>query len=409
MKNGWLVFLLLCSAPAYAAPTTAELKATQAQLQQSKQRAEKLAQEKAQLEKDLAAQQEKLVTLAETTREREQRLIDLEEEQSELDAEVKTAQETLKLHHKEVASLVSSLIRLSRIPPEAVIAMPGELRHTMQAASLLQTTTHQLQQKAGDLTRKLNQLERAQTSLEKTRLALAREKQNTVLAQEALAKQVTKSEKLSEQLNQQHTQEESKVALLTRQSQNLQQLLDKLERDRRAQEARAKQAAIKPIAKPAPSVIASVPAAPPKHWEPLQQPKAIADQKFASFNAARGKLHLPVAGRIAERYGQKLRQNQTSRGMAIASRAGNAVVAPYAGEVVFTGQFLDYGRMVILRYDSGYHLLLAGLDAINCIVGQRVIAGEPVGRIGSTGAKPGSLYLELRYQSKPINPSPWFG
>lgn len=399
-----------------AATPDAKLKATQTELKQSQARADELAKSKSSQEKELAELQEKLVKLASAARSREQRLLDLEEEQSQLDGEMQTAQEDLKIHHKEISVMVASLIRLSRIPPEAVVAMPGKLRHTMQAASLLESITQQLHQKAGELHSKLNRLELTQRDLTRNRKALAAEKENTKEAQAELAQKVAERKTLVEAFNRQHAKLQDKIVMLTRESRSLQQLLDKLERDRKTKAAEAQKLVAKPLAKPLSSAPVIVPAKPPQTWEPAKPPVALPtpaatkpDRQFASFNAARGKLSLPVAGSISARYGQSLGKNQTSRGLNIASRAGNAVLAPYSGEVVFTGPFLDYGRMVILRYDSGYHLLMAGLDEINCVVGQRVVRGEPIGRLSASGKQSGKLYLELRHQSKPINPAPWFG
>lgn len=392
-------------APAFAAAPADKLKATQSEIRQSERRAEALAKDRTRIEEEMERLQEKLVTLAEAARKQEQKLIDLEDQQQSLQTDVKQAKYNLRQHRKEISALVGSLIRLSRIPPEAVIAMPGELHQTMQAASLLQNTTRSLQQKTTTLHHELANLQQAQDALEATKTLLAEQKQEMAGAQEALAKEMKNRKRVAKKVTQAQAQEQKHIALLTRQSRSLQQLLDKLERERKAKEAAARAAAARAIV-------------PPKRWEPALQPPLqpsltpsvparIPNQKFASFNAARGTLALPVAGRIIERYGQKLHQNQTSRGLTIASRPGNAVVAPYGGEVVFTGPFLDYGRMVILRYDNGYHLLLAGLSAINCSVGQRVAPGEPIGQLGDTDG--GKLYLELRQQSKPVNPSPWFG
>ena len=55
----------------------------------------------------------------------------------------------------------------------------------------------------------------------------------------------------------------------------------------------------------------------------------------------------------------------------------------------------------------GYHSLLAGLGRISGVVGQRVLAGEPVGDMGDPDGGEPRLYIELRRDGQPINPSPW--
>ncbi len=391
-----LFIILACAAPLNAEQPQTKLQATQAQLKASQQRYAALQKDASGLGVELTKLQTTLVDLAEAARKRELRLLELEDRQASLNAEIKASQADLDSRRGEVAELLQSLIRISRTPPEAVIAMPGELRHTLQAADLLQATTRRLHAQAHELTSRLDRLQESKEKLEKNRIALADEKQKTEAVRKTLAMQVDERKKLFAQLGRQQAQEKGKIATLTRQSQNLQQLIAKLEQERSRQILAEEKMAAAPKAKPLSSVASS---SVPEEKTPSPQPT----QKFASFSAARGNLSLPVAGHVTSRYGQRLGKSEISQGMTIVSREGNAILAPYAGEVVFTGPFLDYGQMVILRYDGNYHLLLAGFSKIDCVNGQRVVAGEPLGRAKA------KLYLELRQNGKPTNPSPWFG
>ncbi|HET9149212.1 MAG TPA: peptidoglycan DD-metalloendopeptidase family protein, partial [Alphaproteobacteria bacterium] len=79
--------------------------------------------------------------------------------------------------------------------------------------------------------------------------------------------------------------------------------------------------------------------------------------------------------------------------------------------------FRDYGQLLIIEHGEGYHLLLAGLGRIDSALGESVLAGEPIGIIGrdSGGAAakgvgaPFRLYLELRHNGRPIDPTTWLG
>jgi len=73
---------------------------------------------------------------------------------------------------------------------------------------------------------------------------------------------------------------------------------------------------------------------------------------------------------------------------------------------MFAGPFKGYGQILIIDHGGGYHSLLAGIEQIEASVGQRVVAGEPVG-VMKSGEANASLYLELRRQGQPINPLPW--
>jgi septal ring factor EnvC (AmiA/AmiB activator) len=77
--------------------------------------------------------------------------------------------------------------------------------------------------------------------------------------------------------------------------------------------------------------------------------------------------------------------------------------------VRYTGPFKNYGQLVIIEHQKGYHSLVAGLDRIDTVVGQSVSAGEPVGILGPApdGGKP-SVYYELRHKGQPVNPARFF-
>ena len=80
------------------------------------------------------------------------------------------------------------------------------------------------------------------------------------------------------------------------------------------------------------------------------------------------------------------------------------------GVIRFSGHFKNYGNMVIIEHEDGYHSLVAGLEKIDTVVGQNIIAGEPLGLLhyeGSRSDKP-VLYYELRYNGKAVNPAKKF-
>jgi septal ring factor EnvC (AmiA/AmiB activator) len=73
---------------------------------------------------------------------------------------------------------------------------------------------------------------------------------------------------------------------------------------------------------------------------------------------------------------------------------------------------------LILNAGDGYHVVLAGMGRISVAPGHTVLAGEPVGAMGETGAAGASgsgigkaapeLYIEFRKDGKPVDPTPWW-
>jgi len=74
---------------------------------------------------------------------------------------------------------------------------------------------------------------------------------------------------------------------------------------------------------------------------------------------------------------------------------------------MFAGPFRGYGQILIIEHGAAYHTLLAGLRRLDVKLGQWLLAGEPVGVMGTSESGP-RLYVELRQAGRPINPLPWF-
>ena len=133
-----------------------------------------------------------------------------------------------------------------------------------------------------------------------------------------------------------------------------------------------------------------------------------------SFGKARGTLPYPVAGSLSAKFGEAADPTDTAglrtKGITIKAAAGSQVIAPFDGVVAFAGAFRGYGQLLIIEHSEGYHTLLAGIGRIDGEVGQRVLAGEPVGVMANSeadGTSSSSLYVELRRDGQPINPLPW--
>ncbi len=120
-----------------------------------------------------------------------------------------------------------------------------------------------------------------------------------------------------------------------------------------------------------------------------------------------GPVALPVQGRVEQRYGEGTGFGNASRGITIVTRERAQIVAPHDGKVAFAGSFRRYGQILIIEHGGGYHTVLAGMAQIDCVVGQWLLAGEPIGSMGRADREETALYVELRRDGQPINPLPW--
>jgi murein DD-endopeptidase MepM/ murein hydrolase activator NlpD len=86
-------------------------------------------------------------------------------------------------------------------------------------------------------------------------------------------------------------------------------------------------------------------------------------------------------------------------GVDYAAPTGAVVVAPVDGEVVKVGQCWGaaFGQHSVLMKVAGGHLLFAHLSSHGCKVGQALVKGDVIGKVGAEGNVTGPhLHMELQ-------------
>ena len=72
--------------------------------------------------------------------------------------------------------------------------------------------------------------------------------------------------------------------------------------------------------------------------------------------------------------------------------------------MAFAGPFRSFGQLIIIDCGGGVHVVLARLERLDTAMGERVLAGEPVGSLSSDA----QLYVELRRNGQPSDPRGFF-
>ena len=124
------------------------------------------------------------------------------------------------------------------------------------------------------------------------------------------------------------------------------------------------------------------------------------DAKFS-----KRKLNVPVRGRLVVRYGEKTALGLKSDGWRIHTRGDALVMAPADGVIKFADSFRGFGKVVIMSHKNGYNTVMTNMGSIDAIVGQEVLAGEPIGRMNENRPE---MYLEVRRGNKSIDPARLF-
>jgi len=306
----------------------------------------------------------------------------------------------LETRRADLIDTLAALQRLNLNPPPALAVKPDDALSAMRSALLLSTIVPDLEHEAREIRLRLAELDQVRVSLiaeqetfDTASLDLADER--AALNQLLQSKQAAEAE-----IRAQAAQEALALAELSRQAAGLKDLIARLE-------ARARSRT------PAPRPNLTTPDAP----EASRTQTQVASLAGPLFSTSRGLIRPPVEGVRLRGFGVNDGAGGTTQGITLETRPGAPVTAPFDGRIAFAGPFRRYGQLLILEVGEGYHLLLAGLARIDGIVGQNVLAGEPVGTMGESsplndpqalGSTKPTLYIELRRNGNPVDPRPWF-
>ena len=148
----------------------------------------------------------------------------------------------------------------------------------------------------------------------------------------------------------------------------------------------------KPAAGPAaPAAAASAPAVPP-----AAPPLATAREADDDLGWA-----WPASGPVVAGF-----EEGRQKGLAIAGKAGDPVLAAADGRVVYAGSGLrGYGNLVIVKHNNTFLTAYAHNQALLVKEDQAVRRGQKIAEMGSSDAERVQLHFEIRRQGKPIDPA----
>jgi lipoprotein NlpD len=114
------------------------------------------------------------------------------------------------------------------------------------------------------------------------------------------------------------------------------------------------------------------------------------------------RLSWPAKGKVTGEF------NETNKGIDIAGKVGEPVLAASDGKVVYAGNSLrGYGNLVIVKHDNTYLTAYAHNSKLLVKEGDAVRKGQKIAEMGDTDASSAKLHFELRVNGKPVNPTPY--
>ncbi len=212
--------------------------------------------------------------------------------------------------------------------------------------------------------------------------AIAENRSRIAQAETALREQATATEATKTTLTDQRATRQATLAQISQQVQDDQQRLEVLERD---------QARLNALLGELEAVAA---AAPPDPRMP--------------FADTRGRLGMPVVGTLKNRYGERRNADIRWRGWLIAADEGDPVRAVHGGDIIYADWLRGQGLLIVVDHGEGWLSLYAQNHSLLRGVGDRVSAGDIIGKAGASGGSETSgLYFEIRHRGEPVDPGEW--
>lgn len=406
LRAGLLAVLLgVCVAPVAAQAAgdpASKLQDVERKIQSQNAESERQKARAAALKAEMSTVNAALIAAAKRVQDQEVQVVEIETELSGLEREASQKTEKLRERRHQFSGVVMALTRIARFPTEALIAQPIPPEDTVRSAILLRAAVPAIEVRAASLQDELQGLALARAQVEERRSEL-QSAVDRLRAEEGRIESIRKQKAaLRAEAISKGRAAQSRANKLAREAKNLRDLMERLQDERKKAEAKARSTLhVRPESGANTSTLT---------------PKEVAALGgIGSISKARGRLPFPAVGKVVGLYGQSLDGGQTSKGLSLKTRDGAQVIAPFEGKVVFAGPFRGYGQLLIIDHGEGYHSLLAGLGRIDAVIGQPVLAGEPVasmtgGESAASGTSAGGqsiLYVEFRRDNQPINPLPW--
>lgn len=350
-KSKYILFGLVCGAFIVPSFANNELIKIQNQIKQTEQQNAQIEKQLQTTTKDMEQTKKKLVRTASQVSDLEEQRAQISKKIAELDKQRDKISAQLSASHDGVSDAISSILFIAQNPN-----FDSQTMHEYVLTSvILSSAAEQFDNQIMDASKKIEELDKIRNE------------------------RATEKEKLDRSAKKYSDEKNSLDKLLkTRSAQN-----EKLKNQQIAIQEKLKK--LSERAKSISELSAGVGSS-----------EMSADAKFS-----KRKLNTPVRGKLVVRYGEKTALGLKSDGWRIHTRGDALVMAPADGVVKFADNFRGFGKIIIMSHKNGYNTVMTNMGSIDALVGQEVLAGEPIGRMNSN--KP-EMYMEVRRGNKSIDP-----
>lgn len=328
--------------------------------------------------------------------ERSERLLDRERQVENIKSDLRLAQRQGGDDHYKLL--------LNQEEPQALSRLMKYYGYVQQArasrVAALNATLSRLEAIEQEEQTELAQLKTLQGSLQEkqTKLAVAQETRNQAI--KVLSARIES--------------EEDKITRLKRDQQNLQAVMDKLERvareaaerEARRQQELARQQQLEQEKRARDAVAQGKPVPPPPS-KPAATPVWSNEPDYRAMPYS-GRCSLPADGGIRSRFGSARAGGLRWNGIVVAAAPGSPVRAVRPGKVAYADYLRGYGYLIIVDHGRGLMSLYGQNDRLHKKAGDPVAGNEVVATVGGgDGSEAAGLYFEIRHRGRPSDPAGW--
>jgi lipoprotein NlpD len=148
------------------------------------------------------------------------------------------------------------------------------------------------------------------------------------------------------------------------------------------------------------------------------QPKAVrapySDQTYAQLSGAKPEpapktdagddgiaWSWPASGKMVSGFND----GANLKGIAIAGKLGQPVIASAPGRVIFSGTGIrGFGKLIVIKHNNTYLSVYGHNNELLVKEGQNVTKGQKIAEMGSTDTDQVKLHFEIRRYGKPVDP-----
>ena len=121
----------------------------------------------------------------------------------------------------------------------------------------------------------------------------------------------------------------------------------------------------------------------------------------------KGKMLIPVKGRVKHAYGQPRTAGLHWQGWLISANIGTEVRSIARGRVAYSDWLRGYGLLMIIDHGDGFMSLYANNESLLREVGDWVETGSDISTVGTSLLNGNGLYFEIRKDGKAMDPVVW--